>query len=136
MPVANISLINRFHHIVNNVSAYLGGGSFVRKIIPVFNAFYFVTNMNFDSDFKGFGLFNINNYIFPTLRDCSKTYLKNLPGFYSYTTIRFGIQNTYEGEAPFYVSFEGFSEDENIIKRLFDQLPNFFASFEEESPEK
>lgn len=134
MPSANIKLINRFHHVVTNVSAYFGG-NFVRIIDPGFNSFYFVQHTNFEDNQDGFGLIFVNNYIFPTIRECSKTYLRNFTGFYSYTTVRFGIPNIYDGEADFYVSFEGFSEDENIIKRLFDHLPNFFASFEEESPD-
>jgi hypothetical protein len=78
----------------------------------------------------------INNYIFPNIRSCSKAYLKNFTGFYSYTTIRFGVPIIYDWRTNFYVSFEGFSEDENVIKRLFDHLPNFFSSFEEEVPER
>jgi hypothetical protein len=102
METVSISLINRFHNIVD------------QDLVAVIE---------------------IKNYIFPTLRSCSRTYIRSFDGFYSYTTIRFGIPNTYEGNASFYVSFEGVSEDENVIKRLFDQLPNFFSSFEEESPE-
>jgi len=134
MPSASISIINRFHHVITNVSAYFVG-NFARIVGPGFNSFYFVQHTNFENNQGAFGLIAIKNYIFPTLRSCSKTYLKNLTGFYSYTTVRFGVPNVYEGKTNFYVSFEGFSEDDNIIKRLFDHLPNFFASFEEESPE-
>ncbi len=134
MPSASISIINRFHHVITNVSSYFGG-NFVRTVDPGFNSFYLIQHLNFENNQDGFGLILINNYIFPTIRECSKTYLKNFTGFYSYTTVRFGVPNIYDGETSFYVSFEGFSEDENIIKRLFDRLPNFFASFEEEAPE-
>jgi hypothetical protein len=103
MPEASISLINRFHHVVTNTSAYFSNG-FIRTPLPNFNSFY-------------------------------KAVTQNFWGVYSYTTIRIGIPDVYEGSAKFYASFEGFSEGEDIIKRLFDHLPNFFASFEEESPE-
>ncbi len=135
MAVASILLINRFHSIVTNVSAYLGGG-FTRTIHPGFNSFYFVQYQNFEDDQNAIGIINVKNYVFPTLRSCSKTFIKSFSGFYSYTTIRFGIPNTYEGSGRLYVSFEGVSEDENVIKRLFDNLPNFFSSFEEESSEQ
>jgi len=103
MPTASISLINRFHHIITNTSAYLSNNS-IRTVSPNFNSFYETRNQNFY-------------------------------GIYSYTTIRMGLSDIYETSSKFYASFEGFSEGEGIIKKLFDHLPNFFASFEEESPD-
>jgi hypothetical protein len=46
MPTANISIINRFHHIVTNTFAYLSNG-YIRVIGPGFNSFYEIMNKNF-----------------------------------------------------------------------------------------
>ncbi len=70
----------------------------------------------------------------PNFNSFYKAINKNFYGIYSYTTIRIGVPSIYESISKFYASFEGLSEGEEVIKRLFDHLPNFFASFEEEAP--
>ena len=71
-------------------------------------------------------------YQFPTLRNRGNVYATltfsiervSLPIFFELKVLT---------ETTFLVNFEGFSEGEEVLKRLFDHLPNFFASFREES---
>lgn len=96
---------------------------------------FFLKINNYSFDGIGIVIFNYKNFEFPTIRTCSKTITKVFSGYESVMNFRtlnaiifktFGIVN---------INIKGVPETEKIIKNIFDHLPDYFASFEEETEE-
>lgn len=116
----SISLTNRkFHFDVGSGTNY--------RFFTKFN--------NYSFDGIGIVIFVYNNYEFPTIRACSRTVTKVFSGYES--IMNFSILNAvvFKTSSIININIKGVPETEKIIKNIFDHLPDYFASFEEETEE-
>lgn len=118
--VKSISLINRQFHFD------LGSGNNYR---------FFLKLNNYSFEGVGVVIFNYTNFAFPTLRSCSRTVTKVFSGYESIMNFRTLNAIVFRASGTVNINIKGTPETEKIIKNIFDHLPDYFASFEEETEE-
>ncbi len=118
--VKSISLINRQFHFD------LGSGNNYR---------FFLKLNNYSFEGVGVVIFSYTNFAFPTLRSCSRTVTKVFSGYESIMNFRTLNAIVFRASGTVNINIKGTPETEKIIKNIFDHLPDYFASFEEETEE-
>lgn len=130
----SISLKNRkFHFDLDLDSGYTNNTIILTNQNVVNNRFYKVNLQNYSFDGIGIVVFNYNNYEFPTIRECSRTVTKVFSGYESIMNFRTLNAIIFKTSANISINIKGVPETEKIIKNIFDHLPDYFASFEEET---
>jgi hypothetical protein len=118
--VKSISLINRQFHFD------LGTGN---------NYHVFLKLNNYSFDGTGVVIFNYTNFAFPTLSSHNKTVTQVFSGYESIMNFRTLNAIVFKTSGNVNINIKGVPETEKIIKNIFDHLPDYFASFEEETEE-
>ena len=120
--------------------------SYVRSIYLINRQFHFDLgdNNNYrfflklnNYSFEGVGvvIFNYKNFEFPTLRSCNRTVTRVFSGYESIMNFRTLNAIIFKSSENVNINIKGVPETEKIIKKIFDHLPDYFASFEEETEE-
>lgn len=118
--VKSISLINRqFHFDLGSANNYR----------------FFLKLNNYSFEGVGVVIFSYTNFAFPTLRSCSRTVTKVFSGYESIMNFRTLNAIVFRASGTVNINIKGTPETEKIIKNIFDHLPDYFASFEEETEE-
>lgn len=108
---------------------------FINRFFPSIDLRGIVNILNSDFPSGNLAIYNIINREYPTIRDCSRTITTIFHGNNEQINFRISYGIVVSSTKEVNVSAEGMIDDKQLIKKLFDNLPNYFASLEEQEDE-